>query len=187
MFSKIIRAFNCLILNNIKFLIIKLFHFMHFKYNVISFISPFLNIDIQGNGKIIFGRKCNILSSNTIGVREDGIIEFDDGVFINKNCQIIAHKKIHIGRDVCIGQNTVIMDHDHLFGINGVEKKKFNSKEVNIGNNVWIGANVVILKGVIIGDNSVISAGSVVTKNVPQNTILIQKRDCVMKQMEVAK
>ena len=45
-----------------------------------------------------------------------------------------------------------------------------------IGKNVWIGAGAIILKGVIIGENSVISAGSIVTKDIPANTILIQKR-----------
>lgn len=42
--------------------------------------------------------------------------------------------------------------------------------------NVWIGANVIILKGVTIGENSVVSAGSIITKDVPANTILVQKR-----------
>ena len=43
--------------------------------------------------------------------------------------------------------------------------------EVIIGNNVWLGSNVKVLKGVSIGDNSIISAGSVVTKSVPENVI----------------
>lgn len=47
---------------------------------------------------------------------------------------------------------------------------------VTIKQNVWIGANVIILKGVTIYENSVVSAGSIVTKDVPANTILIQKR-----------
>ena len=50
------------------------------------------------------------------------------------------------------------------------------SDDIEIKKNVWIGANVIILKGVTIGDNSVIASGSIVTKNVPSNTVLIQKR-----------
>jgi len=184
MIKKIIRAFNCIIINNIKFIIIKFFHFNHFKFDFINYISHGVQIDIQNNGTIIFGKKCNILNNNFIGVREKGIIIINNGVFLNRNCQVIAHEKICIGKNVCIGPNTVIMDHDHLFSRNGVEKKQFKSKPIIIEDNVWIGANVVILKGVTIGSNSVVSAGAVVTKNVPPNSILIQKKNNYIKEME---
>lgn len=184
MIKKAIRLFNCLILNNIKFFLIKIFHINSFKYNFINLISPFCSIDIQDNGKIIFGKKCNILSDSVIGVRENGIINISDGVYINKNCHIVAHKGILIGSNCCIGPNCVIMDHDHKFGKNGVEKKIFKSKNINIGNNVWIGANCIILKGVTIGDNSVIGAGSVVTKNVESNIIFVQHRENISVEMK---
>ena len=45
--------------------------------------------------------------------------------------------------------------------------------EINIGSNVWIGADVIILPGVSIGDNTVIGAGSVVTKNIPSNVLAV--------------
>ena len=184
MIKKMVRIFNCLIINNMKFVIIKLFHFRNFNYKIVNLISPFAIIDIQKNGKIYFGKKCNILGNNVIGVRENGVLIISNGVFVNRNCQIIAHKSIKIGDNVCIGPNTVIMDHDHLFGKKGVEKKKFNSREIIIGDNVWIGANVVILKGVTIGNNAVIAAGSIVTKDVLSNTILIQRRENVLKNVE---
>ena len=177
MIKKIIRLFNSLIINNIKFLFIKIFHFKRFKFHFLNFISPVASIDIQNKGKILFGKKCNILSFNVIGVRENGTIEINDGVFVNKNCQIVAHKKISIGSNVCIGPNTIIMDHDHLFGKNGVEKKKFKSSEIVIGKNVWIGANCVILKGSKIGDNSVIGAGCIINSEIPDNSIVVQKRE----------
>ena len=179
--KKIIRAFNCLIINNIKFIVIKLFHFKYFKFNFISFVSPFSTIDLQDKGTIIFGKKCSILRNNTIGVRKEGSIVFKKGVFINNNCHIVAHRKIVIGENVCIGPNTVIIDHDHFFGGNGVNKKKFISNDIIIGDNVWIGANCVILKGVKIGNNSVVAAGSIVTKDIPNNSIFIQKRNELIK------
>ena len=181
--KKIIRAFDCLIINNIKFLVIKLFHFRKFRYKFITFISPFSSIDIQDNGSIQFGKKCNILGNNTIGVREHGEVVFKNGVFVNNNCHIISHDKIVIGNNVCIGPNSIIMDHDHSFGECGVEKKKFISKEIEIGDNVWIGANCIILKGVKIGNNSIIASGSVVTKDVPSNSVLIQKRENTLKKI----
>lgn len=176
MTNKILRGFNCLVINNIKFLVIKLFHVKSFKYKVINYISPLCSIDIQKKGKIFLGRKCNILKQNVLGVRGNGILNIDSGVFINNNCHIIAHSEIRIEKNTCIGPNCIIMDHDHVIGENGVEKKKFISEKITIGKNVWIGANSIILKGVKIGDNSVIAAGSVVTKNIPSNSVFIQKR-----------
>lgn len=183
MIKKMIRLFNCIVINNIKFLTIKIFHLNHFHFKFVNYISPKVHIDIQDKGKIWLGEKCNILENNFIGVREKGIIIIDNQTFLNRNCQVIAHNKINIGKNVCIGPNTIIMDHDHLFSRCGVEKKKFKSKPIIIEDNVWIGANVVILKGVTIGKNSVISAGAVVTKNVPDNSILIQKRNNYIKEM----
>jgi len=55
---------------------------------------------------------------------------------------------------------------------------------VIIGNNVWIGSNVVILKGVKIGDGSVIAAGSLVTKDVPENCLYIEKKQAVIREIE---
>ncbi|MCF2397310.1 hypothetical protein LGR78_14345 [Enterobacter hormaechei subsp. xiangfangensis] len=56
---------------------------------------------------------------------------------------------------------------------------------VNIGHNVWIGSNVLILRGVTIGDNCIISAGSIVTKSIPSNNILIQKHISEYKEIKI--
>ena len=53
-----------------------------------------------------------------------------------------------------------------------IKSEGFKSDEILIGNNCWIGSNVIILKSVSIGDNSVISAGEIVRKSVPSNSIL---------------
>lgn len=183
MIRKITRLLNSLIINNFKFLIIKLFKMKRFKFRLKNIISPSNLIDIQDKGAIHLGWGVNIPSKSVFGVRESGILKINDRTFINSNCQIIAHKKIEIGKDVCIGPNTVIVDHDHVFGKNGVEKKNFKSKEITIGDGTWIGANCVILKGTKIGKNAVIAAGSIVNCDVPDNTIFVQKRENIMKQI----
>jgi acetyltransferase-like isoleucine patch superfamily enzyme len=65
-------------------------------------------------------------------------------------------------------------DHDHSFGINELpfREQGYRSKAITIGNNVWIGANVFVASGVSIGSNSVVAAGSIVTKNVPDGTVV---------------
>lgn len=90
---------------------------------------------------------------------------------------IHSNLKVEIGNNVKIGGNTVIYDTDfHSINFNerGAEKEdigKVNRKEVLIMDNVFIGAHCTILKGVVIGENSVVGAGSVVSKSIPPNEI----------------
>lgn len=181
MLKKMKRLINSFLFNNMKMIIIKIFHFNSFKFSFINYISPLNSIDIQGKGSIVLGEKLNIPSKSYFGVRENGILKIGNGSFINNNCHIISHKKIVIGNNVCIGPNTVIVDHDHIFDKSGVNKKKFKSAEISIGDNVWIGANSVILKGTKIGNNCVVGAGSVINGKYDDNSIIIQKREDYIK------
>ena len=71
----------------------------------------------------------------------------------------------------------LIYDHDHDYRAQGgIKAGKYKTTPVRIGDNVWIGANTVILRGTTIGNNVVIGAGSVVSGNVEDNTVFIQKR-----------
>lgn len=89
--------------------------------------------------------------------------------FFNSNIKIRCHERIEIGENVAISHDVTIMDSDAHEGLwEGYEK----TKPIKIGNHVWIGTRVTILKGVTIGDNAIIAAGSVVTKDIPNNTIV---------------
>lgn len=87
---------------------------------------------------------------------------------------LVCREAIIIGKRTAIGPNTSIYDHDHSL-YNDIDD--FITEGINIGNDVWIGANVVILKGVTIGDRSVIAAGSVIAQDVEADTLIYQKRD----------
>lgn len=90
--------------------------------------------------------------------------------YINKNCQIRCHHKISIGHGVAIAENVYIRDNDsHELITNNTQN--LQSSDIKIGNHVWIGANVTILKGVSIGDGSIVAAGSVVTKSIPESCL----------------
>jgi maltose O-acetyltransferase len=104
---------------------------------------------------------------------EGGQITIGQRTFINRFTSIVSREAITIGNDVLIGDNVSIYDHDHqtnnlptTYGQQG-----FYCAEITIGNNVWIGCHSTILKGVNIGKNSIIGAGSVVTKSIPANEV----------------
>ncbi|MBJ9673157.1 MULTISPECIES: sugar O-acetyltransferase [Burkholderia] len=91
-------------------------------------------------------------------------------VFINQNCTFYDLGGIDIGDQVMIGPNVSILTSGHP-----VEPSRRRSgvvaKPVVIENNVWIGAGAIILGGVTIGENSVVAAGAVVTRDVPRDTL----------------
>lgn len=89
----------------------------------------------------------------------------------NYNVTILDIGKVIIGDNVWIGPNTLITTVGHPISPEGRKKHLAFQKPITIGNNVWIGGNVTILPGVSIGENSVIGAGAVVTKDVPANCV----------------
>lgn len=98
-------------------------------------------------------------------------ISVGDNFFANYNFIALAGNKITCGDNVWIGPNCGLYAAGHPFDvelrINGVEY----AWPINIGNNVWIGGHVCIMGGVTIGDNAIIAAGSVVTKDIPANVL----------------
>lgn len=90
-------------------------------------------------------------------------------VFINSCCHFQDQGGVFIGDGCLIGHCVVLatLNHDH----NPEKRQDLHHKPIRIGNRVWIGANVTITAGVTIGDNSIIAAGAVVTKDVPANVI----------------
>jgi maltose O-acetyltransferase len=87
------------------------------------------------------------------------------------NCTILDMAEVRIGDNCMIAPNVGIYTAGH--NISPVDRHKTgHAYPINIGSNVWIGGHVVILGGVTIGDNSIIAAGAVVTKDVPANVIV---------------
>lgn len=103
----------------------------------------------------------------------DAEINIGDNVWINNNAVIIAERtKISIGKNTLIGTEFTVYDSDFhdLYPARRLSGKH-ETASVEIGENVFIGSRVMVLKGVSIGDNCVIAAGSVVSKNIPPNVV----------------
>lgn len=100
-------------------------------------------------------------------------IELGKNVYFNFNCVILDCNKVKIGDNTFIGPNVQIYTAIHPIEYEKRIKGQECAKPVFIGNNCWIGGSAVILPGVVIGDNTVIGAGAVVTKNIPPNSIAV--------------
>lgn len=97
-------------------------------------------------------------------------IQLGKNVFINHACTFLDLGGITIEDDVLIGPKVSLITENHP--VNPNERKMLDLKAVVVKRNAWIGANSTILPGVTIGENSVVAAGSVVTKDVPANTVV---------------
>jgi len=143
-------------------------------------------IQINENASLIIGNNVTINSDNVgyhvnmfapckiIADRPHAIIEIGDNTRIHGSC-IHAYKKISIGKNCLIAANCQIIDgsgHDTSFSdISNRINTKGNSKEVVIEDNVWLATGVVVLPGVTIGRGSIITANSVVHKDIPPMVI----------------
>ena len=97
-------------------------------------------------------------------------ITIGKNVFINFNCTFLALGGITIEDDVLIGPNVSLITETHP--LDPQQRQGLIVKPVHIRKNAWIGANATILAGVTVGENSVVAAGAVVSKDVPDNTIV---------------
>ena len=128
--------------------------------------------------RIIIGKKCSFNSShysNHIGLNHRCILSTmskNASIILGNNVgmsssSITSFKEVIIGDNVRIGANCVIMDGDYHLNDSRVSLPK----AIKICNNVWLGYGVVVMKGVTIGENSVIGVNSIVTKDIPANVV----------------
>ncbi len=164
----------------VKLFLFKLFYFKRLKISGVEKFSLKVKLCIKHNSNISFGKKCRVRRNTSFYCYDGGKIEIGNNTFINEGCIISSRKLIKIGENCNLGNNISIYDNDHDYRRN---LSVYVSSDVNIGNNVWIGANCIILKGVTIGDNSVIAAGSVVINDVSANSIIYQRKNTIIKEV----
>lgn len=103
-----------------------------------------------------------------------GPFEVGKNVFINCNLTALIYAKISIGDEVMFGPNVTLLTSGHDPDLGGIESRDSRIYgPIEIGDDAWIGANVTILPNVVIGRNSVIGAGSVVTRSIPPDVIAV--------------
>ena len=110
-------------------------------------------------------------------------IHFGKRVVVNFNCMFVDDGDIFIGDDVMIGPGCIFATAIHPISPRLRKYKIQRNKQIHIGNNVWFGGGAIVLPGVTIGDNSIVGAGSIVTKDVPANCIVVGSPAKVLRQI----
>lgn len=107
-----------------------------------------------------------------LATNDDAKIRIGQRCYVNRATMIDASESIEIGGQTMVGPFCYITDHDHTFGADQAPgETALVSAPVVIGKRCWLGAHVSVLKGVSIGDGTVVGAGSVVTKPLPAGVV----------------
>jgi len=161
-----------LIFGILKLVLYKMFYPTRVKFKSLPKMNCNFKIAIKKHSKLLIGKNLRTRNNISFRIYDSGIVSIGSNCFFNDGCSINCQDNINIGDNVIFGQNVMVFDHDHDYK-NDINN--FITKEVKIGNNVWIGANVTILKGVTIGDDVVIAAGSVIREDIQNNTLVYQQ------------
>ncbi|MCT2564128.1 sugar O-acetyltransferase [Chryseobacterium sp. pc1-10] len=111
-------------------------------------------------------------------------IEVGESFYANHNLTILDCAKVTFGDNVFIGPNCSFYTAGHPLDAKQRNEGLEYAHPIIVGDNVWLGGNVVVLPGVSIGNNSVIGAGSVVTKDIPDNAVAVGNPCKVIKNIE---
>lgn len=138
---------------------------------------------ISGGGYITVGDNTRIYPysrlecfTNISGETLNPCLQIGDNIIMGRNTTILCANKIVIGSNCMFGSYCFISDENH--GMDPSSDKRYECQplqlsNVIIGENCWIGEKVIILPGITIGDNAIVGAGSVVTRDIPPNTIAV--------------
>jgi acetyltransferase-like isoleucine patch superfamily enzyme len=143
--------------------------------------------------RVSFGSGCDVRSGLWIHLGPGGKVSFAPGCVIDRgmsvevygelivgsrtifghHCTLASQSSVTIGDDCLIAELVSVRDHDHRFDRLDipVREQGMVCAPVKICNNVWLGSKVTVIKGVTIGDNAIVGANAVVTKDIPANAV----------------
>jgi acetyltransferase-like isoleucine patch superfamily enzyme len=137
------------------------------------FLGRGLELEIGRQGRVEFGRFVWLGDRTKIRCHE-GRVEIGEKTVMGQECTISAYQRVRIGEQCVIADRAMFIDFDH--GVVEVERpirrQGIYKRDVVVGSNVWVGYGACILRGVSVGDNSIVGTNSVVTKDVPANAVV---------------
>ena len=139
----------------------------------------------QIDDKAHFVVGANVICRNFENFRlPSGKLILHDGVFINNSCSFNCMERIEIGNGTMMGEGVRFYDHDHVYTAEKIEKCQWTTAPIRVGRDCWIGSNVTILKGVTIGDNTIIGAGCLIRNDIPANSVVYNGGNLCVKRRE---
>ncbi len=137
------------------------------------FFGKRLELQISPRGKIRFGRFVWVGDGAKIRCHE-GEVEIGAKTVLGQECTISAYRRVRIGEQCVVADRAMFIDFDH--GVVEVERpirhQGIYMRELVVGSNVWIGYGACLLRGVRVGDNSIVGTNSVVTRDVRANSVV---------------
>ncbi|MFL5900401.1 MAG: acyltransferase [Solirubrobacterales bacterium] len=145
----------------------------HWRTTGMLFLGRGLELEVGRKGRIEFGRFVWIGDKTKVRCHE-GLVEIGSKTVMGQECTISAYQRVRIGEQCVIADRAMFIDFDH--GVVEVERpirrQGIYKRDVVVGSNVWIGYGACVLRGVSVGDNSIVGTNSVVTKDVPANAVV---------------
>lgn len=147
---------------------------LNFGYYPHIFVHPeSTRLVMQENSELsVEPGNCTVKQGCTIFIGDNAKVNLGSNLTLVSNTRIIAYADISFGKDCIVGWEAQIMSGDGHPAFRGGDEPINQPRPIRIGNNVWIGSRATILKGVTIGDGSIVAANSVVTKNVPSGCVV---------------
>ena len=139
----------------------------------LCFICPRVQLEIGPDATLRIGRWAWIGHGSKVRVHE-GEVSIGAKTVIGQECTISAFQHVSIGRECILADRVMLIDFDH--GVVEVDRpirlQGIYKRDVHVGHNVWMGYGACVLRGVTIGDNSIVGTSAVVTTEVPDNAVV---------------
>ena len=156
-----------------RWLWLKLRHCGRLQTDGLCFICPNVQLEIGRHAKLRIGRWAWVGHGCKIRVHEgEGAIGAK--TVMGQECTISTYQHVSIGRECILADRVMLIDFDH--GVTEVDRpvrlQGIYKRDVRVGHNVWIGYGACVLRGIAVGDNSIVGTNSVLTHDVPENAVV---------------
>jgi acetyltransferase-like isoleucine patch superfamily enzyme len=129
-------------------------------------------VELHGTRQVRLGENLYVYPAQYWETRESGQLTIGDGVVLSRGVHLVAYAGVTLGAGTMVGEYASIRDANHRRDQGDIRHSGHEAKPVVIGRQVWIGRGACVLSGVSIGDNAVVAANAVVTRDVPAGAVV---------------